>query len=138
MNKIILISLLLVMVMPAANAQQVSLLFHSSLQSSELSNKVVRKIFLGRYRRSESGTTITPCYLNEARVLESVYRVSNKSEENFRRYWNKRLFSGLASAPKAFNSQAQLHQFVTSNKGAVCITLSEKEIPVGATAQIIK
>ena len=138
MIKLMLLPVLLVALsIQAAHAEEVTLIFNNSLQKGELTSKVLRKVFLGRYNSSENGYAISPCYLDNGNVLQALYNVTRKSDQSFRRYWNKRVFSGTGAPPNVFSNAQQVSQFVANNKGAVCLTLTGRDIPTDAVIMSI-
>jgi hypothetical protein len=111
------------------HAEGVQLIASSEFDKGEISSRDIRKMFLGRYTRTDAGSVILPCYLSTEMVKTELYRVTKKTPETFRRYWNKRLFSGTGSAPKEFKDLEQLRHYMAVNRGAVCLFPSAADLP---------
>lgn len=122
-------ALMMFAIITTSQAEDVVVLVNHEVGKSELSKRVIKKIFLGRYKTSGSGVSISPCYLDNGDVGSKLTDISKKSPETYRRYWNKRLFSGAGSLPKTFQSKAQLYQYMVAEKGAVCLTVADDNVP---------
>ena len=129
MTKSILVVVLLIPFVSASHADQVSLLVNQTMGQAEFTDRILKKVFLGRYKTSEKGAAISPCYLDEPKVRDELYKISKKSADKYRRYWNKRLFSGTGVPPKVFKSREKVYQYMRSEEGAVCLSMSDTDIP---------
>ncbi len=111
------------------SAEEVVLIANPEIAKEKLSPREIKKIFLGRIDTTNAGVSISPCYFENERVSEELYNIVNKSSDSFRRYWNKRLFSGAGAPPKTFSTPEQIYQYINNNKGAICLSLKSENLP---------
>lgn len=95
-------------------------------------------IYFGKKKLFENGDTIVPADLpadNAARA-DFFENVLGKSDEAFRRYWVRMIFSGKGPPPVAFGNEREAVKFVASSRGGIAFIDSSnlgpgvKTIPV--------
>ena len=127
----LIFSILFFILSAPSYAQEVVLLVHPSLENNQFSIQDIKKTFLGRNTNNENGASLSPCYLDTKIVSNKLLKLTNKSKETYRRYWNKRLFSGAGTPPKTYSNPAKLYEHVSSKNGAICLSTPSSEIPEG-------
>ncbi|WNO10764.1 hypothetical protein [Teredinibacter sp. KSP-S5-2] len=93
-----------------------TLVAHKSLSAESLDINQVKRIFLGKITRLDSGETVRPCYLAD----DAFFNVIEKTASQFDAYWNKRIFSGTGIKPAMLESVSSVLDFVENNEGAIC------------------
>lgn len=93
-----------------------SLVAHKSLGAENLDVNQVKRIFLGKITRLDSGETVRPCYLAD----DAFFSMIGKTASQFDAYWNKRIFSGTGIKPAMLESISSVLDFVVNNEGAIC------------------
>ena len=80
----------------------------------------IRKIFLGKKSRWNSGSKIQLAILKDGPVNDAFLKTYvNKSANSYNQFWKKLVFTGKSSAPHRFSSERELIDFVEHTEGAV-------------------
>ncbi len=97
------------------------LVANTSVSENELKSKDVSRIFLGKTTKL-SGGKINPCYINTIDESGQYFfeQIVKKDHNKFKKYWTKKLFAGSGVAPKTFDSDSELMDYVQKTKGAIC------------------
>lgn len=86
-----------------------------------LSNKQLRRIFLGKLKHYPSGRPIKPIVLFTDSKLATEFNreILKISNRKFKIYWAKKQFTGRGIPPKAYKSSKEILKLVTENKGMI-------------------
>jgi ABC-type phosphate transport system substrate-binding protein len=118
-----------------AEEDGVVVIAHTSVPVDMLSQKEVRRIFLGRKTTWENKTTIRFATLKQGTVHEAfLRRYVKKTPRQFNNYWKKLIFTGKARASPTFDTPEDLIQYVAKTQGALGYAPSEN---VGADVRIV-
>jgi ABC-type phosphate transport system substrate-binding protein len=102
-----------------------------NLQGSDenITTSDLAAIYLGRKSSWESGRRIAPALPAERDSLtQSFIRdVLQKSANQYRSYWKRRLFSGGGGLPKTLRSTAEMLEYVERTPGAIGIIAASAE-----------
>jgi ABC-type phosphate transport system substrate-binding protein len=122
--KILIKALFLISILFLANAAKgdYRLIVNKGAGITSLTKSELKSIFLGRKTLWDSGTVVLPCYSDfESDGTHQFFNnIVKKNADQYRRYWNKRLFSGRGMPPMTFKSNDQVVAHVKQNKGAIC------------------
>lgn len=93
---------------------------------SGLSVESLERIYLGKMTLWESGQRITPVMVTETSDVSKSFleEILQKSVNQYRAYWKKRLFSGGGTVPKTFRSSKEVLDFVMKTPGAIGVVES--------------
>jgi len=109
-----------VLFVPVAWAADFKIIAHRSVPATSLTRNELQAIFLGEMSRWDDGKPIRIVVLEEGPVHQSFLQsVLAKSPSQFETYWNKRVFTGKGSAPKAFAEMAEAVDYVGSHPGTI-------------------
>jgi hypothetical protein len=88
---------------------------------TRLTQDEVTNIYLGRYRRLDSGITAEPIDQPADSTLKTrFYRdLVDKSLPEINAYWARLVFSGKTPPPRTINNSEEAIQFVVSHPGAL-------------------
>lgn len=111
---------------------------NDSLPVTELSQEDAAKIFLGKDVKWGNNESIAVAILVSGKAhQEFLSNVVEKRASQFLSHWKKLVFSGTGQAPKTFNLESELADYVAKNPGAVGYLDSRTPHP-GAKQVIIK
>ena len=80
----------------------------------------IQRIFLGKQSKWDSGTKVTLATLKSGPAHDAfLSNYVRKTPKKYKVFWKKLAFTGKASEPKSFASEADLVRFVKSHTGAV-------------------
>lgn len=119
-------------------AQELSVVAHPEHAPAELTGKVMKAIFMGEKQRWDDGTKIVVALMKPStaigkRIADVVYKMS---PDELNRYWVGLVFQGKGSAPKYFDDETALIEYLGKTPGAVGLVNSgtavgsAKRIPV--------
>lgn len=119
---IVLVTYVFFCVFPVIATTDLILIGHKDIPVNYLSQKQLKRIFLGKTTIWNNGDAIIPCiHSYQGTVSQYFYKIIvKKSVAKYKRYWNKQLFSGNGIAPKQFSTVEEIVSYVKSNKGALC------------------
>lgn len=119
-----------------AEAKQLIIVNNSVTQSS-LSKEDVQLIFLGKKKKWDNGQRIKVAVLKSGPVNEAFLdKYLNKTPSKYSSYWKIAIVSGTGRPPKSFDSEQELIDYVSKEKGAIGYISSQtpftnvKAIPV--------
>jgi len=102
-----------------AQAGEVAVIANASASFSEVSASDLKQIFLGA-KSSLGGATVEPVLADEgASHEEFLTTYVGKSNSALRNTFKSLAFTGKASMPKSFKSDAAIVQYVAKTKGAI-------------------
>ena len=122
MKKLTLVFLLAVVVsMLSACAQaQTVVIANPSVKSADVSKSDLRDVFTGASSSLKDGSHVTPVLLKQGGAHEEFLAAYiGKNDTAFRASWRSLVFSGQATMPKSFDSEAALVDYVAHNAGAI-------------------
>jgi ABC-type phosphate transport system substrate-binding protein len=122
MKKIIAMTLFLVAMLTLASRveAQVLVIANSSVKAAEISKGDLRDVFTGASTSLKDGSRAVPVLLKSGAVNdEFLTAYVGKSDSAFRASWRSLVFSGQASMPKTFDSDAALVEYVAHTSGAI-------------------
>ncbi len=93
---------------------------HPSVTADTLSKSDIKKIFLGEKIVWENNTGIRLVVLKIPDIKEQFTKTyTGKTPIQFDRFWKKQVFTGQGSAPKSFDTEKDLIDFVAATEGAI-------------------
>lgn len=85
-----------------------------------LSRNDLKDIFLGVEIVWKNSQEIRLCTLKESDIHTKFTRqIANKTTQQFKAWWKKRLFLGQGSVPPEFDGENELIDYVANTKGAI-------------------
>jgi TonB family protein len=110
---------------PGAFGGEVKVIANPSVKAETISAAELRSLFL-QERITLDGAHIEPVLeKNGATHVQFVKEYLGKSEEDLEMYYRSRVFSGQASMPKEFGSDAEVVDYVARTRGAIGYVDSE-------------
>jgi hypothetical protein len=104
----------------AARAQDVIFVANVGVQISTIKASDLHAIFTGEKTRLADGTHVVPVILKGGPVHEVFLKnYCGESPNEFRAQWQKAVFTGQGSMPRAFGSEAAVIDYVAQTPGAV-------------------
>jgi ABC-type phosphate transport system substrate-binding protein len=104
----------------AAGAQDVVFVVNKEVHISEIKASDLRAIFTGEKTRFADGSHAVPVILKGGPAHEVfVENYCGESPNEFRAQWRKAVFTGQGSMPRAFDSEAELLEYVAETPGAI-------------------
>jgi len=102
-------------------AQSYKVIVNESNIANTISQKDLAMVFLKKLKRWDDGTNITPIDQKANAAVRATFsqNVFNKTVAAIRSYWQKAMFSGMASAPDEKDSDIAVIEYVKNNKGAI-------------------
>ena len=88
---------------------------------STLNAQQVKRIFTGKQRQFDDGSSVTPVNQPEGSVARAQFdsSVLGRSTSQITAYWSKRVFTGKGKPPIVVASDAEMLSYVQSTPGAV-------------------
>lgn len=116
-----LFALWLLMLAAPAQAAEWVLVASSKAGITHLSQDEVTNIYLGRYRRLDSGITAEPIDQPADSALKARFyrQLVDKSLAEINAYWARLVFSGKTQPPRTVRNSEEALQFVISHPGAM-------------------
>jgi ABC-type phosphate transport system substrate-binding protein len=103
-----------------AKAQAVAVIANSSVKASDVSTDELRDVFTGDKSSLHDGSKVNPVTLKGGGVNDAFLKqYVGKSDAAFRTSWRSLVFTGQGSMPKAFDSEAQMVDYVAATPGAI-------------------
>ena len=104
-----------------ARAAGYKLVVQSSNPVTSLSAAQVEKLFLKKVTRWDTGGEVQPVDLADDSSVRSAFSedILGKDVPAVKSYWQRMIFSGRATPPPVLSSDAQVLEFVRSNRGAI-------------------
>ncbi|GAF01855.1 hypothetical protein [Saccharicrinis fermentans] len=103
------------------HAQSYKVIVNNINEIGSISKKELAMVFLKKKKKWENGVMIIPVDQSvRAKVRASFSQdVFNKSVAAIRSYWQRAIFSGMATAPVEKPTDKEIIAFVKNNKGAI-------------------
>lgn len=104
----------------ASLAESLTVIVHPS-NDSELSEKAVSRIFLGKSKRFSNGSEAIPIDQQEGNAVRADFssKLLKKSSSQLKAYWSKLIFTGKGSPPKQVASDAEVIDLVSKNPSLI-------------------
>jgi ABC-type phosphate transport system substrate-binding protein len=104
-----------------AHAQaQAIIIANPSVKSADVSKSDLRDVFTGASTSLKDGSRVAPVLLKQGAAHdEFLAEYIGKTDTPFRAGWRSLVFSGQATMPKSFDSEAAVVEFVAHNAGAI-------------------
>lgn len=110
----------LVLARSGAKAQEAVVVVNSAVKATEVSASDVRDIFTGAKTSLGDGSHVTPVTLKGGESHEAfLKKYVGKSDSAFRAGWRSLVFTGQASMPKTFDTEAALLEYVAATPGTI-------------------
>lgn len=102
------------------HAEDVSFIAHPSTADAALDAEAIKSILIGNKTKWESGTALKLGVLKEGPVHEKVVRdYTQRSADQFDKFWKKLVFTGKGMAPATFSDDAEAVAWVAKTPGAL-------------------
>jgi ABC-type phosphate transport system substrate-binding protein len=110
----------LVLAGSAAKAQDAVVVANNGVKATEVSSDDLRDVFTGAKSSLKDGSRVTPVTLKGGAEHEAfLKKYVGKSDSAFRAGWRSLVFTGQASMPKTFDTDAALLDYVAATPGAI-------------------
>jgi ABC-type phosphate transport system substrate-binding protein len=110
----------LVLAGSAAKAQEAVVVANNGVKATEVSSDDLRDVFTGAKSSLKDGSRVTPVTLKGGAEHEAfLKKYVGKSDSAFRAGWRSLVFTGQASMPKTFDTDAALLDYVAATPGAI-------------------
>lgn len=104
----------------AASAQDVLVVTNENVSISEVSDPELRELFTGSRSSFRDGSRAVPVILKGGPAHEVfLHKHIGQTSDSFRTLWRKAVFTGHGAAPKEFNSERALLEYVAATPGAI-------------------
>ena len=121
----------------SAWAEDYVVIANKSVAAAGLSKSDAQSIFVGDKTRWEDGKPIEFAIIESGEVQRTFFQdVIGKTPSQFDSYWKRLVFTGKASAPKAFGDEKKMLEFVAATPGAVGFVSAGKVDPSVKTLSI--
>lgn len=126
--KILALSIFLTLLSSSAIGGTV-VIVNKSNPVTNLSKDEVRKIFLAKTRRFDSGVKAQPVdQKKKSDVHKNFYtKVAGKSPRQIHFYWSRLVFTGKGKPPKSLSDDSSVKAFVAESEGGIGY-ISEKNV----------
>jgi len=114
-------ALLVAVAATPARAASYKLVVHQSNPVTSLSADQVEKLFLKKVTRWDTGGEVQPVDQADSSPVRASFcqEILGKDVPAIKSYWQKMIFSGRATPPPELSSDAEVLEFVRSNRGAI-------------------
>ena len=93
---------------------------NNGVSSASLDNDTIKNIYLGKKSKWDDAQKIVAVALEEGTTHQAFLKTYvKKSPSQFSTYWKQMIFSGKGIPPKAFGSDAEIVEYVSSTAGAI-------------------
>ena len=107
--------------------------------SAEVSEDSAKALLRGQRRNWDSGqaaTVVLPSR-NSSNYDKTAEMIFQTSGAIMQRTWFRLVFSGRVNAPKYFDSDEQIITWINEHQGAVGVVISDTELNVSSSVQVI-
>jgi hypothetical protein len=119
MKKLILFSAIVLALGARAFAADVIVIANPGVAAAELSADDVKEIFLGG-KSAVGSTSVEPVLAQSGAAHDAFLKTYvGKSDTALRTHFKSLVFTGKASMPKSFASDAEIIRYVSNTKGAI-------------------
>ncbi len=101
-------------------SSEVVVIVHSS-NTSEIDQKAISKIFLGKAKNFPGGGSAVPIGLKEGSATTEEFNevVLNKKASQLKSYWSKLVFTGKGTPPQQLDTDAEVIDVVKGDPNAI-------------------
>ena len=115
-----LTALILLSAATLCRAQDVSFIANKETKVTSITADDAKNIMLGNKQKFDDGSLLKLAILTEGPVHEKVVRdYTQRSSDQFEKYWKKLVFSGKGIMPEQFKSDSEMIDFVSKTPGAI-------------------
>lgn len=102
-------------------AEELVVIVNKANDITTLSKEDVKKIFLGKKKRFESGEKVKTADYRKGRSVRALFyrKIANKAVKDIDTYWYRLVFTGKGIPPKAFSSSGDMIEYVSENENAI-------------------
>jgi len=106
---------------PLISYAETVVIVHPSNSVSELSQKVVKKLYLAKSDTFPGGAKATPVDQPEQSAIRDIFyqKVTGKNPSKIKSYWSKMIFSGKASPPAILANDAEVKSWIAANSNGI-------------------
>jgi TonB family protein len=103
-----------------AIASDVKIVANPSVRTDSISSSELRGIFMAERNSLKDGSHVAPVFERSGATHEAFLReVLNESAESLQSHYGALVFTGKASMPRSFNSDAEVLTYVAKTRGAI-------------------
>ncbi|MCB2204078.1 substrate-binding domain-containing protein [bacterium] len=117
--RIIFPLIILVMLSTGELRSQTVVIANSSVQSTKLSIEDLMDIYTLNKTHWDDGSRVSVYYVKDGKAKEDFLSYLDMSEDNLKRIWLRKQFTGKAPPPNAMESEEELIEEVAKTKGAI-------------------
>jgi ABC-type phosphate transport system substrate-binding protein len=104
----------------AALPAEIFVLANKDVPDKALERESIERIYLGKKSQWSDGTRIVPVVLKSGATHTAfVKKFLDRDASQFSTYWKQAVFTGRGMPPKAFETEAELIEFVSETPGAI-------------------
>lgn len=109
------------LLVPVCAQAGVVVIANASVKADALTADQVSKLYMGRATSLPDGAAVEPLELAEGAPARADFlgKVLDKTEQQWRSYWSRMIFTGKAQPPRPMGSAAELVRAVASNPGYI-------------------
>jgi ABC-type phosphate transport system substrate-binding protein len=98
----------------------VKVIVNNSFPEDKIDVDSLKKAYSNRKNRWDHGGAIIVCVLKSGAVHQEFMKVyTGKSPQQFTMFWRQQLFTGAGTAPREFENEETLMQFIGDNENAI-------------------
>ncbi len=115
------ISLVLALLLPLSAFAEMAVIVHPSNKVSEMDRDTIMQIFLGKISAFPSGERAIPVVLKRGVDPRENFNkgVLNKTENQYKAYWSKQVFTGKGIPPKEMDDAGSVVKLIADNPNLV-------------------
>lgn len=97
------------------------LIASASAPASRLTPEDIKQLYTGRTSALPDGTRVSPLDQQEGGNLRAQFleKVLGKTEQQYRNYWTRQVFTGKGQPPRIVNNDADVLRLVASGNGFI-------------------
>lgn len=115
-----LVASILCLAAGSVSAEQLRVIGNRSVPVASLEQREIRNIYLGKKKVWENGMRVQFVILGKGDTQDAfLNKYLKKNHNTFTRYWKKKVFTGGGQAPKSFDKERDLVEYVEKTKGAI-------------------
>ncbi len=93
---------------------------NKNVPDKSLERESIERIYLGKKSQWSDGTRIVPVILKSGATHSAfVKKFLDRDASQFSTFWKQAVFTGRGMPPKAFETEAELIEFVSDTPGAI-------------------
>lgn len=143
--KVISFLVLFLIVSPISNSQTAIIDFPVTIIGNDvgarsMTQRKVKDCFKGKYIKWPNKNAVLLVLPSSKHPKAELYSelLYNKSYYFVKKYWYSLVFQGRYSAPFFFDSDAEIIEFISKNKGAIGMISNDKDISIEQKIMIVK